>query len=92
MAFENVFDGGKGVKCFEVPGASVRRALSKSRDVPDAHRLVHGRGHDEVIFGVEERGHDIMRMTGEDSDAVARCTVPYAYGLVVGSRDLAKKY
>jgi hypothetical protein len=46
--------------------------------------LVHGCRYDEVVLGVEEGGHDIVRVPSENGDAISRRAVPYANSLVVG--------
>lgn len=90
VALKHVFDGAEVVKGIELAGASLRRAFAEPRDIPDADSLVHGCGDDQVVFGMEESTHDVVRVSGEDGNAVTGGAVPDADGLVVGGRNLRR--
>ena len=53
MALEHVLHGREVVEGVERAGRGVRRVLAQTRDVPDAHSLVLGRGHNQVFLWVE---------------------------------------
>ena len=84
MALEDVFYSGKRVESLEIVRSGAGSALSQTRYVPNAYGLIHGCGHDKIVLWMELGGHDIMRVTSEDGDAIAGGAVPYAYSLVVG--------
>ena len=97
VAFQDVLDGGEGVEGLEAGGSHSARALvlraavgrlAQTGDVPNSNRLVHRRGDDQVLLGVELGGHNVVRVAGEDGDALPRGTVPDANGLVVRAGDL----
>lgn len=87
VALEHVLDGGECVEGLEVawatPASVVGGAFPKSRDVPDTDGLIHGGGNDQVVFRVEEGGHNVVGVACEDGNAVAGSAVPYADRLVV---------
>jgi hypothetical protein len=80
MSLENVFDRGKRIEGLECPcprrpngspwtrgrqrRCRVRCVFAQARNIPHTHGLVHRGGNDEVIFRVESRGHDIVRVAG----------------------------
>lgn len=83
VSLKNIFYGGESVKGIKSSRLRVWRAPAQPGDVPNANSLVHGRTDDKVLFGVELGRHDVMRMSGQDSDAVARRAVPDTDRLVV---------
>jgi len=75
VTFKDVFDGGEGIKGLKVARstAATTTGLVASRtssrvggrfaeagNVPNAYRLVHGRGDDEIVLEVKLGRHDIV--------------------------------
>lgn len=97
VTFQDMLDRGEGVESLEAGGTHRARTLvlraavgrlAQTGDVPDSNCLVHRRGDDQVILGMELDGHDIVRVACEDGDALPRGAVPDTNGLIVRARDL----
>ena len=59
--------------------------LSKSGNVPNSDGQIHRRRNNEVLGGVELRGHDVVVVTGQDSNAGSRLPIPNSDGLIIGT-------
>jgi hypothetical protein len=92
VPFQNVLDRREGIERLEISRTRARGTFAERRNVPNAYGLVHRSRNDKVVFWVEKGGHDIMRVTGENGDAVSRCAVPDANRLIIGGRNLVKKW
>ena len=84
MTLKNILHSRESIESVESTGRRVRRALAQARYIPDTYSLIHRRRYDKVFFRVKKSGHHIVRVPGQDGDAVARSTVPYTDCLVVG--------
>lgn len=51
-------------------------------EIPDSDALVQTGAHDEILGGVELGTHDIVVVTGEDTDALSGLPIPNPDGLV----------
>ena len=85
VTFQHVLHSREVVESIEGPRCRVRRAFSKTGDVPNPDGLIHRGGNYEIFLRVELGGHNVVRMAGEDGYTVPRCAVPNSNGLVVGS-------
>ena len=88
MTLQDPFDGRERVKGVKCSWRSVRGALAQRRDVPDTDCLIDGGRDDQVVTRVERGRHDVVRVSGQDGNAVSRRAVPDADSLVVGRREL----
>ena len=92
MAFEDVLNRREVVEGVEGTGSGVWGAFPQPGDVPDTHGLVLGRRYDEIFLWMELSRHHVVRVAGENGDAVAGSAVPDADSLVVGAGELASIY
>lgn len=61
--------------------------LAKTGDVPHTNGKVHRGGDDEIVPRVKLCAHNVVVVTGKDSNTSPRLPVPNSDSLVVGGRD-----
>ena len=83
MPLKYILHCGEVVERVECARGAIRCVLAEAGYVPHADGLILGCGDNQVLLRVELGGHDVVRVSSEDSNAVPRCAVPDANRLVV---------